>query len=676
MPVQREPVTTKGHLGLKSSPYAPTATKLSGQHIIQDHMTAHYRMINSAKPAVDTSTPKAWLISQKVRDRARREALKQNVLKPRSRPPSRSSSRHSNTSQDGYLDDDDPYSPYHRAMRGPMKANHDIRVDMVQETEMPFVEKMVNDTKNSPIVYQSPRPIRSNIPDYVKSGSGNPPPGSPRRTSAGDLLNDHSDSFTEGRPFTPRTLKTNRRSKLSEFRYYNPPPQKKNGKSSEKQPKNSGTNGRVHQDESENLMFETLQSRDFSRVDSARKSDVPKLDITVDQDHMKWLHEQATKAQYRTSRDSRFNESMPNTRNKSGFYSGRMETRELGTIQTARSMDREEELKYLDFVRDVTSDVLERGIFTNRVLKQVFEHHLEKHKDKGLKLNRMRELLNKLRQDLGIPANDEDDDEHFGYKSTISMSDSLNHHDFSSSSSWKRRQDVSYSQLDAKNDNKFETSSKRVSNNIDIDDNKYNSSDLHKTVEIDTKEVHLPPTPKQRTVRVTDSVEIKSATEESEPVFSDHEQSSEIDVASRMRQLTLEDNVTGDTIDGGDEGQSESTEISTDRLPTDQKWMRDNKSFTMTLKPGQLDMTLVKPKPRERRRKRSQDSTGQINGANKQTPSTKRGNEGNNHNDELGSTLTDITPMEEAANNDKSEASTSKNKPYSTTADLSGDDDF
>ena len=29
-------------------------------------------------------------------------------------------------------------------------------------------------------------------------------------------------------------------------------------------------------------------------------------------------------------------------------------------------LKREEELKYLDFIRDVTNDVLERGIFSNR----------------------------------------------------------------------------------------------------------------------------------------------------------------------------------------------------------------------------------------------------------------------------------------------------------------------
>lgn len=43
---------------------------------------------------------------------------------------------------------------------------------------------------------------------------------------------------------------------------------------------------------------------------------------------------------------------------------------------------REEELRYLEFVTDVTNDVLNRGIYTNTVLKQVFESHIERNKDK------------------------------------------------------------------------------------------------------------------------------------------------------------------------------------------------------------------------------------------------------------------------------------------------------
>ena len=39
-------------------------------------------------------------------------------------------------------------------------------------------------------------------------------------------------------------------------------------------------------------------------------------------------------------------------------------------------------MAYLDFITEVTNDVLTRGIFTNRVLCKVFEEHVQKNKKK------------------------------------------------------------------------------------------------------------------------------------------------------------------------------------------------------------------------------------------------------------------------------------------------------
>ncbi|XP_067943007.1 uncharacterized protein [Watersipora subatra] len=64
---------------------------------------------------------------------------------------------------------------------------------------------------------------------------------------------------------------------------------------------------------------------------------------------------------------------------------------------------REEELSYLDFITEVTNDVLTRGIFTNRVLCNVFEEHVQKNKAK-LDEDRMRSMLDNLREDLGIDS--------------------------------------------------------------------------------------------------------------------------------------------------------------------------------------------------------------------------------------------------------------------------------
>lgn len=137
-------------------------------------------------------------------------------------------------------------------------------------------------------------------------------------------------------------------------------------------------------------MDETLVSRDLNRE---RDSSIPPLNISVDADNFKWLKEQAKKAQVRQKTVNR-----------------------NATIQTKSNLS-EDELKYLDFVHEVTTDILDRGIFTNRMLNQVFESHIQKRKHE-LSVERMRTELQDLRVSLGIP-DDNNYDEGFGHGSTI-----------------------------------------------------------------------------------------------------------------------------------------------------------------------------------------------------------------------------------------------------------------
>ena len=139
-------------------------------------------------------------------------------------------------------------------------------------------------------------------------------------TYDGDVLEKHSQVFTQEKPFTPRTLKTDRVSKLSQYKYYNKPPPKgpkaapppqQNVEPEETKPKESAAppkpkprnrklsdtqEGNVTQD---SLMFETLHTRDYSKFDSNRDERIPKLDISMDTDHLNWIKDQASKAQLR-----------------------------------------------------------------------------------------------------------------------------------------------------------------------------------------------------------------------------------------------------------------------------------------------------------------------------------------------------------------------------------------
>ncbi|NXO14334.1 SPAT7 protein, partial [Oriolus oriolus] len=61
---------------------------------------------------------------------------------------------------------------------------------------------------------------------------------------------------------------------------------------------------------------------------------------------------------------------------------------------------REEELLYLTFIEDVTNEILRLGLFSNRVLDQLFECYIEENKN-HLDEGKMRQMLDVLKSDLG-----------------------------------------------------------------------------------------------------------------------------------------------------------------------------------------------------------------------------------------------------------------------------------
>ncbi|NWV87280.1 SPAT7 protein, partial [Machaerirhynchus nigripectus] len=61
---------------------------------------------------------------------------------------------------------------------------------------------------------------------------------------------------------------------------------------------------------------------------------------------------------------------------------------------------REEELLYLTFIEEVTNEILRLGLFSNRVLDQLFECYIEENKNR-LDEGKMRQMLDVLKSDLG-----------------------------------------------------------------------------------------------------------------------------------------------------------------------------------------------------------------------------------------------------------------------------------
>ncbi|ELT94082.1 hypothetical protein CAPTEDRAFT_214055 [Capitella teleta] len=420
----------KGHLGLKSSPFAPTDCKLVSQYMVVDHMASHYKKLNSAKACVDTTMPKAMVISQKMRDQKRREELRaKSARKAPSPSPMKTHYNHNYASSRATSDidreemmammhgltvasgmDDVDYTHIaskaqkHRILDASVT---DLEVNLSEDTkmngtDMRLVDRIISDNTCSPSNYRSNKKVTSNIPL-----NADPESAKSLTPRSRDLMDTKSHKYTEQKPFTPRTLKSKQSSKLSQFKYYTPP--KKKPTPSERAPMKvivSRSETPATDTSMDIMMNETLMSRDFCRTPN--KSGVPPLDISLDADHVKWLKDQTHRGLLRSTRSVL-------TRSEAGSDVGSMllppdalDTERVNG-HTLMTLNREEEIKYLDFISDVTNDVLDRGIFTNRALKTVFESHLDKHK-RELKVSKMRDMLDDLRKDLGIPVDDHETD--------------------------------------------------------------------------------------------------------------------------------------------------------------------------------------------------------------------------------------------------------------------------
>ncbi|NXB09854.1 SPAT7 protein, partial [Cnemophilus loriae] len=81
---------------------------------------------------------------------------------------------------------------------------------------------------------------------------------------------------------------------------------------------------------------------------------------------------------------------------------------------------REEELLYLTFIEDITNEILRLGLFSNRVLDELFECHIEENKNR-LDEGKMRQMLDVLKSDLGCSQDSETELIHAGQEALDSL---------------------------------------------------------------------------------------------------------------------------------------------------------------------------------------------------------------------------------------------------------------
>ncbi|NWS09042.1 SPAT7 protein, partial [Motacilla alba] len=78
---------------------------------------------------------------------------------------------------------------------------------------------------------------------------------------------------------------------------------------------------------------------------------------------------------------------------------------------------REEELLYLTFIEEVTNEILRLGLFSNRILDQLFECHIEENKNR-LDEAKMRQMLDVLKSDLGCSQDSDTELTHAGQEAS------------------------------------------------------------------------------------------------------------------------------------------------------------------------------------------------------------------------------------------------------------------
>ncbi|XP_068255422.1 spermatogenesis-associated protein 7 isoform X2 [Nyctibius grandis] len=405
----------KGQLSTKSNAFCiDSSQSLTSQYLIRDHMVFHYNKILSAKAAVDCSVPKSRLTSIKFADQQRRQKLKKKIARCEEemsvgKTASRSSSRGSgrllpSSFGKSFLEAEDKDGLFPCARQ----AQYLSRVlspyskhGLVHASPVTYARNDSRNTSNasnsnsSVSTSSTPRKCSGlscscSTDSFVSISRSQRCQGSNSKTYSGDLLDRHSEFFTDRRkPFTPRTLISDAKSFLSEYRYYTPARRKR-------------------------------KNHCKQHVESQKQTDVisfPSADKASERKVMTEQQKITLKAE-----DRRYTVDEPEKEIAAFPYSFLRETSLYSQQSSARRTieAQEEELLYLAFLEDVTNEILSLGLFSNRVLEQLFECHIQENKNR-LDESKMRHLLDVLKADLGCSPGSEAEQTHAGWEAFDSL---------------------------------------------------------------------------------------------------------------------------------------------------------------------------------------------------------------------------------------------------------------
>ncbi|XP_035183148.1 spermatogenesis-associated protein 7 [Oxyura jamaicensis] len=381
----------KGQLSTKSNAFCIDSTRsLTNQYLIRDHLMFHYNRILSAKAAVDSSAPRSRLTSIKLADQQRRERLKKKIArcekemsvgKNASRSSSRESGRLLSTSfgqSPLEAEDKDSLFPSVQHARYLSRALSPYgEHGLVNCSPVKCTRKHSRNTSNSnSSVTTSSKPRKHSrvssscsSDSFVSIGCSQRHQERNSKVYSGDLLDRHSELFTGSqKPFTPRTLISDAKSVLSEYRYYTPARRKR-------------------------------KNRCKRHVEAETQTDVISFPTTDKASGRKVMTEQQKMT--KKAGDNRYDVDEPERGIAAFPYSFLRETSLYSEQPSAKTNieAEEDDLLYLTFIEDVTNEILNLGLFSNRVLEQLFECHIEENKN-HLDESKMRHLLDVLKADL------------------------------------------------------------------------------------------------------------------------------------------------------------------------------------------------------------------------------------------------------------------------------------
>ncbi|XP_054303716.2 spermatogenesis-associated protein 7 isoform X3 [Pongo pygmaeus] len=394
LPRYGPPCLFKGHLSTKSNAFCTDSSslRLSTLQLVKNHMAVHYNKILSAKAAVDCSVPVSMSTSVKYADQQRREKLKKELARCEkefklTKTAIRANSKNNSKSLFNTL----------QKPSGEPKIEDDMLKEEMNgfssfaRSLVPSSERLhLSLHKSDKVITNGPEKNSSSSPssmDYAASGPRKPGSGTlygrrPRSTfpnshrfqlviskaPSGDLLDKHSELFSNKQlPFTPRTLKTEAKSFLSQYRYYTPAKRKKDF-----------TDQRIEAETQTELSFK-------SELGTAETKNMTDSEMNIKQVASNCV---AYDAKEKIA-------PLPLEGHDSTWD-------EIKDDALQHSSPSEEELLYLSFIEDVTDEILKLGLFSNRFLERLFERHIKQ--NKHLEEEKMRHLLHVLKLDLGCTS--------------------------------------------------------------------------------------------------------------------------------------------------------------------------------------------------------------------------------------------------------------------------------